>query len=314
MSQFSLFTDGEWRSETLSVSQTSFFLVLLLTLGFSSGNCFFSEIAINPESNIDPQGFLENELHALRKAVLALGEVPPPPLACWNFSSLLLPLPPTGIWNVALTWTRFNQFSRARSEKSPTRILGLAPGLTPFPSEFPVSCTSLFLHLTVKRCITPGSDMSLILFAVAVDQPLQECPPFLPRTLDKGRVAFVHLTHASLQQRKAFSSSSSSVQQGHAQTLCRFPTLQISHITSSLSSVLRGQMIWSGKLFSCNVDYNGNLENSPDSESPQLYPLKSTSQLTSACRERAPLLAAGSWKMRRRGFKIPGLWNSSPST
>lgn len=129
----------------------------------------------------------------------------------------------------------------------------------------------------------------------------------------QGQSVFVHLTHVSLQRRKVFASSSSSVQQGHAQTLCRFPALQISHITSSLSSVPRGQMIWSGKLFSCNVDYNGNLENSPDSESPQLYPLKSTSQLTSACRERTPLLAAGSWKMRHRGFKITRLWNFSPN-
>ena len=133
---------------------------------------------------------------------------------------------------------------------------------------------------------------------------------FLPGTLDKGRMPLC--TSLMLPYSKVFASSCSSVQQGRAQTPCRFPTLQISHITSSLSSLLRGQMIWSGKLFFSNVDYNGNLENSPDSESPQLYPLKSTSQLTSACRERAPLLVAGSWKMRRRGFKITVLSNSSP--
>lgn len=132
-------------------------------------------------------------------------------------------------------------------------------------------------------------------------------PSPFPKTLDKA-IAVSHTLFMLPYSKEKSASSSSSVQQGHTKRLCSFHTLQISHITSFLSSALRGQMIWSGKLFSCNVDYNGNLENSPDSESPQLYPLKSTSQLTSACRKRAPLLAAGPWKMRLRGFKITGLW------
>ena len=111
-------TGGKWKAEAFSVTQTSFFPVLLITLGLSSGSCFFHEIAISSESNDDPPGFVDNQVQALRQAVLALGDIPPPPLACQILSSLLISLSPTGVWNLSLTWTRFSYFPRARSATS----------------------------------------------------------------------------------------------------------------------------------------------------------------------------------------------------
>lgn len=89
-----------------------------------------------------------------------------------------------------------------------------------FPQNSQSHAPSCFPVCFFKRWVTPSSGMAPILLAAAV-----------------------HLPHISSQQRNVslplLSPPSSKVMQRH----CRFPPLQISHITSSLSSAPRGQMI-----------------------------------------------------------------------
>lgn len=227
-SHCSLVTGGEWRGETLSVSQTSFFPVLVLTLGLSSGSCFFCEIPISIEDNGDPPGFLKNELQAWDKQSWLWGGT----ITTSCLLECLLPpsLPPSHrclkpVFDLDKVQPVFKECKKS------CLLFGLGPNrLTPFPSEVPVPCAILFPHLIVKRCITPGSEMALMLFAAAaVDQPLQACPPFPPRTLDKGRVSLCTSLTFPYSEEKSLPllpPLSSKVMHRHSADfpLCRFPT------------------------------------------------------------------------------------------
>lgn len=95
------------------------------------------------------------------------------------------------------------------------------PGLTAFPREFPVSYTILFSYL---------------FFQEVRNTKLRNGP-------NSAHCCCAPPSHFLAAEKRLSASSFSSVQQGHAERHCRFPPLQISHITSSLSSAPRGQMI-----------------------------------------------------------------------
>lgn len=85
--------------------------------------------------------------------------VQPPPLT--YLSSLFLSLPSSlRCLKLGFDFDKAQPVLKGQEcKKSYACFLGL---VLQFPSEFPVSGTILFPHLIVKRCITPGSEMVLI--------------------------------------------------------------------------------------------------------------------------------------------------------